>query len=114
MILPYKNTTFNNHDQYVYFILSAHPVLILQAVEGHVSEWIFWAMQVHLLQSFKAGERNVQRVELLVKQLETRHMQQRVEMGDRSLGIADGMLSKERAVSAFEATVQVRNKVREA
>ncbi|BBO28613.1 MAG: flagellar hook-basal body complex protein FliE [Pseudomonadota bacterium] len=47
-------------------------------------------------------------------QLESKDMQQRFEMGDRSLSMADVMLAKEKSGIAFEATVQVRNKVLEA
>ena len=36
------------------------------------------------------------------------------EMGDKSLSLADVMVAKEKAGIAFEATVQVRNKVLEA
>ncbi|MEG3767498.1 flagellar hook-basal body complex protein FliE [Alteromonas sp. 14N.309.X.WAT.G.H12] len=47
-------------------------------------------------------------------QLESKDMQQRFEMGDKSLSLAEVMLTKEKAGIAFEATVQVRNKVLEA
>ncbi|MBU2977962.1 flagellar hook-basal body complex protein FliE [Alteromonas sp. C1M14] len=47
-------------------------------------------------------------------QLESKEMQQRFEMGDKSLSLAEVMLTKEKAGIAFEATVQVRNKVLEA
>ena len=39
---------------------------------------------------------------------------QRFEMGDKSLSLAEVMLAKEKSGIAFEATVQVRNKVLEA
>ena len=44
-------------------------------------------------------------------QLESKNAQQRFEMGDNSLSLAEVMLTKEKAGIAFEATVQVRNKV---
>ena len=47
-------------------------------------------------------------------QLESKDMQQRFEMGDPSLSLAQVMIAKEKAGIAFEATVQVRNKVLEA
>lgn len=47
-------------------------------------------------------------------QLESKELQQRFEMGDNTLSLADVMLTKEKAGIAFEATVQVRNKVLEA
>ena len=47
-------------------------------------------------------------------QLESKNAQQRFEMGDNLLSLAEVMLTKEKAVIAFEATVQVRNKVLEA
>ena len=47
-------------------------------------------------------------------QLESKEMTQRFEMGDKSLRLAGVMLAKEKSGIAFEATVQVRNKVLEA
>ena len=47
-------------------------------------------------------------------QMDSKDMQQRFEMGDPSLSLAEVMLAKEKAGIAFEATVQVRNKVLEA
>ena len=47
-------------------------------------------------------------------QLHSREMQNRFEMGDTSLSLADVMVAKENSGIAFEATVQVRNKVMEA
>lgn len=47
-------------------------------------------------------------------QLESKDAQQRFEMGDKSLSLAEVMLVKEKSGIAFEATVQVRNKVLEA
>ncbi len=47
-------------------------------------------------------------------QLESKDMQQRFEMGDTSLSLAEVMLAKEKSGIAFEATMQVRNKVLEA
>lgn len=47
-------------------------------------------------------------------QLESKDMQQRFEMGDKSLSLAEVMLAKEKSGIAFEATLQVRNKVLEA
>lgn len=47
-------------------------------------------------------------------QLESKSMQQAFEMGDRSLSLSDVMVAKEKAGIAFEATIQVRNKVMEA
>ncbi|GGF52499.1 flagellar hook-basal body complex protein FliE [Alteromonas lipolytica] len=47
-------------------------------------------------------------------QLESKETTQRFEMGDKSLSLADVMLAKEKSGIAFEATVQVRNKVLEA
>lgn len=47
-------------------------------------------------------------------QLESRDMQKRFEMGDPNLSLAEVMLAKEKSGIAFEATVQVRNKVLEA
>ncbi|WP_018693107.1 flagellar hook-basal body complex protein FliE [Algicola sagamiensis] len=37
-----------------------------------------------------------------------------VEMGDRSVSLAEAMIAKEKSSIAFEATVQVRNKLVEA
>lgn len=47
-------------------------------------------------------------------QLESKNMQVAFEMGDKSMSLADVMLAKEKSGIAFEATVQVRNKVMEA
>ena len=47
-------------------------------------------------------------------QLESKDVQQRFEMGDPNLSLAQVMLTKEKSGIAFEATVQVRNKVLEA
>jgi flagellar hook-basal body complex protein FliE len=47
-------------------------------------------------------------------QLESRDVQKRFEMGDPNLSLAEVMLTKEKSGIAFEATVQVRNKVLEA
>lgn len=48
------------------------------------------------------------------RQLHSREMQNRFEMGDSSLSLADVMVAKEKSGIAFEATMQVRNKVLEA
>ncbi|WP_395344349.1 flagellar hook-basal body complex protein FliE [Ningiella sp. W23] len=47
-------------------------------------------------------------------QKESRTMQQRFEMGDPDLSLVDVMVAKEKSGIAFEATVQVRNKLLEA
>jgi flagellar hook-basal body complex protein FliE len=47
-------------------------------------------------------------------QLESRNAQKAFEMGDKSLSLADVMVAKEKSGIAFEATIQVRNKVLEA
>ena len=47
-------------------------------------------------------------------QLDSKDQAMRFEMGDKSLSLADVMISKEKAGIAFEATVQVRNKVLDA
>lgn len=47
-------------------------------------------------------------------QLESKDMATAFEMGDKSLSLADVMVAKEKAGIAFEATIQVRNKVLEA
>lgn len=47
-------------------------------------------------------------------QLESREKQIAFEMGDKSLSLAEVMLTKEKSGIAFEATMQVRNKVLEA
>lgn len=47
-------------------------------------------------------------------QLNAKSMSQQFEMGDTSLSLADVMVAKEKSGIAFEATVQVRNKVLEA
>lgn len=47
-------------------------------------------------------------------QLDSRGKQMAFEMGDKSLSLADVMVTKEKSGIAFEATVQVRNKVLEA
>lgn len=47
-------------------------------------------------------------------QLESKEMAKAFEMGDKSLSLADVMVAKEKAGLAFEATVQVRNKVLDA
>jgi flagellar hook-basal body complex protein FliE len=47
-------------------------------------------------------------------QKESREMQVSFDMGDPNLSLADVMIAKEKAGLAFEATVQVRNKVLEA
>ena len=44
----------------------------------------------------------------------SRNMQNAFDMGDQSLSLADVMVAKEKSGIAFEATVQVRNKVLEA
>lgn len=45
---------------------------------------------------------------------ESRNLQKRFEMGDPDLSLVDVMVAKEKSGIAFEATVQVRNKVLEA
>tara|TARA_R110002167_G_scaffold31464_14_gene103253 strand:- start:937 stop:1266 length:330 start_codon:yes stop_codon:yes gene_type:complete len=47
-------------------------------------------------------------------QLESRDKTMAFEMGDKSLSLADVMVAKEKSSIAFEATMQVRNKVLEA
>lgn len=47
-------------------------------------------------------------------QLDSKEKQISFEMGDKSLSLADVMIAKEKSGIAFEATVQVRNKVLEA
>jgi len=44
----------------------------------------------------------------------SKNMQERYDMGDTSLSLAQVMIAKEKAGIAFEATLQVRNKVLEA
>ncbi len=46
--------------------------------------------------------------------LESKSMQHAFELGEPNLSLADVMVAKEKAGIAFEATVQVRNKVLEA
>jgi len=47
-------------------------------------------------------------------QLNAKELTNRFEMGDKSLSLADVMVAKEKSGIAFEATLQVRNKVLEA
>ncbi|MCW8107621.1 flagellar hook-basal body complex protein FliE [Alteromonas ponticola] len=47
-------------------------------------------------------------------QMHSKNMQQRFEMGDPSLSLAEVMIAKEKSSIAFEATLQVRNKLLEA
>jgi flagellar hook-basal body complex protein FliE len=47
-------------------------------------------------------------------QLDSKDKSMAFEMGDKSLSLADVMIAKEKSGIAFEATVQVRNKVLEA
>lgn len=47
-------------------------------------------------------------------QMESKAITKAFEMGDPSLSLADVMVAKEKAGVAFEATVQVRNKVLDA
>jgi flagellar hook-basal body complex protein FliE len=47
-------------------------------------------------------------------QLESKKQSMAFEMGDKSLSLADVMVTKEKSGIAFEATLQVRNKVLEA
>lgn len=47
-------------------------------------------------------------------QKESRTLQQRFEMGEPDLSLVDVMVAKEKSGIAFEATVQVRNKLLEA
>ena len=47
-------------------------------------------------------------------QTQSREMQVSFDMGDPNLSLADVMIAKEKAGIAFEATMQVRNKVLEA
>jgi flagellar hook-basal body complex protein FliE len=47
-------------------------------------------------------------------QLESKDKTMAFEMGDKSLSLADVMVAKEKSSIAFEATIQVRNKVLEA
>jgi len=47
-------------------------------------------------------------------QLESKDMAMSFEMGDKNLSLADVMMAKEKAGIAFEATIQVRNKVLDA
>jgi flagellar hook-basal body complex protein FliE len=47
-------------------------------------------------------------------QLDSKNRAIAFEMGDKSLSLADVMVAKEKAGIAFEATIQVRNKVLDA
>ncbi|MCW8090357.1 flagellar hook-basal body complex protein FliE [Alteromonas sp. ASW11-130] len=47
-------------------------------------------------------------------QMQSRNMQKRFEMGDPSLSLAEVMIAKEKSSIAFEATLQVRNKLLDA
>jgi flagellar hook-basal body complex protein FliE len=47
-------------------------------------------------------------------QMDAKAVTNRFEMGDPSLSLADVMIAKEKSGIAFEATVQVRNKVLDA
>ncbi|MFT2091395.1 flagellar hook-basal body complex protein FliE [Paraglaciecola sp. 2405UD69-4] len=47
-------------------------------------------------------------------QLDSKDKAMAFEMGDKSLSLADVMIAKEKAGIAFEATIQVRNKVLDA
>ncbi|WP_018983430.1 flagellar hook-basal body complex protein FliE [Salinimonas chungwhensis] len=47
-------------------------------------------------------------------QMQSKELQRAFEMGDQSVSLADVMVAKEKSGIAFEATVQVRNKVLEA
>jgi flagellar hook-basal body complex protein FliE len=47
-------------------------------------------------------------------QLDSKDKTMAFEMGDKNLSLADVMVAKEKAGIAFEATIQVRNKVLEA
>ena len=47
-------------------------------------------------------------------QKESRSLQTRFDMGDASLSLVDVMVAKEKSGIAFEATIQVRNKLLEA
>lgn len=47
-------------------------------------------------------------------QLDAKHKAESFEMGDKTLSMADVMVAKEKSGIAFEATLQVRNKVLEA
>lgn len=47
-------------------------------------------------------------------QFESRNLQKQFEMGDPNVSLADVMVAKEKSGIAFEATMQVRNKVLEA
>jgi flagellar hook-basal body complex protein FliE len=47
-------------------------------------------------------------------QKESRSMQTRFDMGDPNLSLVDVMVAKEKSGIAFEATIQVRNKLLEA
>lgn len=47
-------------------------------------------------------------------QMESKDKTMAFEMGDKNLSLADVMVAKEKAGIAFEATIQVRNKVLEA
>ncbi|AXR05740.1 flagellar hook-basal body complex protein FliE [Salinimonas sediminis] len=47
-------------------------------------------------------------------QMDSKQLQHSFEMGDASVSLADVMVAKEKAGIAFEATVQVRNKVLDA
>jgi flagellar hook-basal body complex protein FliE len=47
-------------------------------------------------------------------QLDAKGKTESFEMGDKSLSLADVMIAKEKSGIAFEATIQVRNKVLEA
>lgn len=47
-------------------------------------------------------------------QLQSKDMAMAFEMGDKSLSLADVMVAKEKAGIAFDATIQVRNKVLDA
>ena len=47
-------------------------------------------------------------------QLDAKGKAEAFEMGDKSMSLADVMIAKEKSGLAFEATVQVRNKVLEA
>lgn len=81
---------------------AANAVTATSDVVGNTSRADFGAM-------LKSAIDNVNHL-----QMDARELQNRIEMGDPNVSLAEGMIAAQKSSIAFEAAVQVRNKFVEA
>jgi flagellar hook-basal body complex protein FliE len=92
---------------------------LYKEMQGMASETQFGVGQPNAIQGTPSSDKFADLLSSAIgtvneMQLESRNTQKAFEMGDKSLSLADVMVAKEKSGIAFEATIQVRNKVLEA